>query len=75
MFQDSKSSLKILLRGFVVINFVELGEEPFQGVHDFEAKQIVEALKATDPDAFVEDVKGFEGENFLFLIGVVESEC
>jgi hypothetical protein len=60
------------LAGFIVVDFVELVEEAFEGVHDFEAEEVVDALEATDADALVENVEGFESEDFLFLFQVIK---
>lgn len=62
------------MAGLVVVDFVELVEEAFEGVHDFEAEEVVNALEATDADAFVENVEGFESEDFLFLLQVIKSK-
>jgi hypothetical protein len=62
------------LAGLVVVDFVELVEEAFEGVHDFEAEEVVDALETTDADALVENVKGFESEYFFFLFQVIKSK-
>lgn len=74
MFKNAERGFEVFLARFIVVDFVEFGEETFEGVHDFKAEEVVEALKATDADTLVKDVKGFEGEDFLFLFEVIEPE-
>ena len=62
------------MASLVVVDFVELVEESFEGFHDLEAEQVVDALQTTDTDAFVEYVEGFKSEDFFFLFQVIKAK-
>ncbi len=74
MFQHTKSGLKILLTCLIVINLVELVQQTFERLHNFETQKIVNSLKATNSNTLVKNVQGLESKDFLFLVQVVETK-
>ncbi len=74
MFQHPKWRFQILLTHLVIVDLVQLVQDPFHWLHDFQAQQVVDTLQSTDPDAFVEYVESLEVEHFLLLVQVIKSK-